>query len=271
MQPGTGMEPTKEQIRALWSAGDYGQLAQYSRKTAEDFVGRLSIKPGDRVLDVACGTGNLAIPAARAGAEVTGLDIAPPLLEQARKRAAEEKLNIVFEEGDAEQLPYADARFDLVMSMYGAMFAPRPDRVAAELLRVCRPGGVIAMANWTPDGFAAKLFAAGARYAPPPQGVPSPLLWGDEQTVKQRLGPGASQVTTTIRRMEMDFPFPPSGVVQFFRAYFGPVHTTFARLDPAQQAEYAAGLESLWREHNQAAEGKTFVPAEYLEVIAVRK
>jgi ubiquinone/menaquinone biosynthesis C-methylase UbiE len=265
------MGPTKEQIRALWSAGDFGQLAQYSRKTAEEFVSRLSIKPNDRVLDVACGTGNLAIPAARAGARVTGLDIAPPLLEQARKRAAEEKLNIVFEEGDAEQLPYAGAQFDVVMSMFGAMFAPRPDPVASELLRVCRPGGVIAMANWTPAGFAAKVFAAGARFAPPPQGVPSPLLWGDAETVKQRLGPGASQVTTTIRRIEMDFPFPPAGVVEFFRAYFGPVHTTFSRLEPAQQSEYAAALEKLWREDNQAPEGRTLVATEYLEVIAVRK
>jgi SAM-dependent methyltransferase len=268
VQPGAG--PTKDQIRAVWSAGDFGQIARYSRKEAEEFVGRIGVEPGSRVLDVACGTGNQAIPAARAGAKVTGLDIAPNLLEQARKRAAEEDLDAVFEEGNAEELPYADAQFDLVTSMFGAMFAPRPERVAAELIRVCRPGGRIAMVNWAPGGFVAKVFAAGARFVPPPEGVPSPLLWGDEATVKQRLGQGTSSVTTTLRPMNMEFPFPPADVVQFFRAYFGPVHTTFARLDPERQTQYVAELERLWSEHNEAPEGSTRVRGEYLEVIAVR-
>jgi SAM-dependent methyltransferase len=251
-------------------AGDYGQLARHSAGHAAEFVARLGIQPGQKVLDVACGTGNLSIPAARAGAQVTGLDIAPNLLEQARART-EEKLAITFEEGDAEQLPYADASFELVMSMFGAMFAPRPERVAAELVRVCRRGGVIAMANWPPAGLAAKLFDVSARLVPPPESIPSPLGWGDEGVVKQRFANGASEVRTTMRPFEMKFPFGPKEVVNFFRTYFGPVRMTFLRLAPPQQEEYAAAMESLWTAHNVAADGSTLVHAEYLEVIATRR
>jgi hypothetical protein len=156
------------------------------------------------------------------------------------------------------------------MSMFGAMFAPRPERAAAELIRVCRPGGKIAMANWTPDGFAAKVFATGARFLPPPEGIPSSLLWGDEATVKERLGKGTSEVKMVRRPMDMKFPFPPKEVVQLFRTYFGPVHMTFSRLEPRAQDEYAAALEKLWSDHNEAAAGESFVRAEYLEVIATR-
>ena len=147
------LQTIKEKMKATWMAGDFGQIARYNAKAAEEFVQRLNLSPGTRVLDVACGTGNLAIPAARARAIVTGIDIASNLVEQAKKRAAEEGVTAKFEEGDAEQLPYADGEFDVVMSMFGAMFAPRPEVVASELLRVCRPGGMIAMANWTPRGF----------------------------------------------------------------------------------------------------------------------
>jgi ubiquinone/menaquinone biosynthesis C-methylase UbiE len=196
MQPAhVGLNQLKQRMRASWMAGDFGQIARYSAKSAEEFVDLLPIQPGARVVDVACGTGNLAIPAARKGAEVWGLDIAPNLLEQARQRAATEGLQATFEEGDAEQLPYPDARFDVVMSMFGAMFAPRPELVATELCRVCRPGGAIAMANWTPESFVARQFAVGNRYIPPPEGIPAPVLWGDEQVVRQRLG----GCTTAIR------------------------------------------------------------------------
>ena len=257
-------------MRKTWMAGDFGQIARHSAAHAEQFVARLDIHPGMKVLDVACGTGNLAIPAARAGAKVTGLDIATNLLGQARQRAAEEKLDAAFEEGDAEQLPYPDASFDLVMSMFGAMFAPRPDRVAAELIRVCRPGGTIAMANWTPSGFAAKQFGAGARFVPPPEGVPSPLAWGDESIARQRLARGTSEVRATIRPFDMKFPFSPKEVVNLFRTYFGPVHMTFARLAPPEQEEYAAALEAVWVANNAATDGTTLVHADYLEVIATR-
>src|SRR5215831_13235780 len=195
MQPAhTDIDLIKKGMRSAWMAGDFGRIAQHTEREAADFVNRLDIAPGARVLDVACGTGNLAIPAARKGARVTGADIATNLLEQARGRAAAENLAATFDEGDAEQLPYSDASFDVVMTMYGAMFAPRPAMVAAELARVCRPGGLIAMANWTPQGFVGKSFAISASKLPPPEGVPAPVLWGDEETVRERLGPYASRL-----------------------------------------------------------------------------
>ena len=209
-------------MRATWMAGDFGEVARYTAEAAEQFVDRLPIAQGMRVLDVACGTGNLAIPAGRKGAEVTGTDIAPNLLEQARQRAAAENLPATFEEGDAEQLPYKDAQFDLVMSMFGAMFAPRPERVALELARVCRPGGMIAMANWTPEGFVGKTFRLTAQHVPPPDGIPAPVLWGVENVVQERLGPHTSKIETKRQLITFDQPRSPREVVQFFRSYFGP-------------------------------------------------
>jgi SAM-dependent methyltransferase len=265
-----GIDHLKQRMRATWMAGDFGQIAKYSAKNAEEFVNRLGIQKGAKVLDVACGTGNTAIPSARAGAVVTAVDIAPNLLEQARQRAAAEGLSVHFEEGDAEQLPYADGGFDVVISMFGAMFAPRPDRVAAELIRVCRPGGMIAMGNWTPDGFAAKTFKASARFLPPPEGIPAPVLWGDEATVRERLGAGTSGIRMTRRLFDMEFPFGPRETVEFFRDYFGPVQTAFSRMTPEQQQEYAADLERFWSEGGESGPTRTVVRTDYLEVIATR-
>ncbi len=247
MQPAQdGFERLKQGMRKTWMTGDFGQLARYSARCAEEFVGRLEIQAGMRVLDVACGTGNLAIPAARMGSQVTGVDFATNLLEQARNRAAAERLDASFKEGDAEQLPFADGQFDIVMSMFGAMFPPRPEIVAAELARVCRPGGRIAMANWTPEGFIGQVFKVGARYIAPPEGVPAPALWGVEDVVRERLGTHASKISMTKRMAEFDFPFQPAGVVAFFREYFGPIKIAFSRLDAEQQPAYAADLEKLW-------------------------
>jgi SAM-dependent methyltransferase len=272
MQPATsGMEQLKQRMRRTWMAGDFGQIARFSAKGAEEFVSRLPISAETRVLDVACGTGNLAIPAARKNAQVTGIDIAPNLLEQARQRAAEEGLNATFQEGDAEQLPYPDAQFDVVMSMFGAMFAPRPELVASELARVCRPGGIIAMANWTPEGFVGQTFAVTARYVPLPEGLPAPVLWGKEDILRERLGPHTSKITTKPVTLAFDYPFPPRQVVQFFREYFGPTQTAFSRLDPDGQNALAADLEKAWTANNQAKHSGTLVHAEYLEVIATRR
>ena len=272
MQPApAGIEKLKQRMRQTWMAGDFGQIARYSARCAAEFVDRLQVPAGVRVLDVACGTGNLAIPAARRGALVTGVDIATNLLEQARHRAAAEKLEVAFEEGDAERLSYSDAQFDVVMSMFGAMFAPRPELVAAELSRVCRPGGVIAMANWTPGGFIGHVFAVGAKYIPPPEGIPAPVQWGVEDVVRERFSAYASDIRATPRMAEFDFPFPPAHVVQFFREYFGPTKLAFSRLDAQQQASYAADLENLWREHNEADSERTRIHGEYLEVVARRR
>jgi ubiquinone/menaquinone biosynthesis C-methylase UbiE len=271
MQPvADGLDRLKQRMRETWMAGDFGQIARYSARTAAEFVDRLNIQPGARVLDVACGTGNLAIPAARRGAHVTGADIAPNLLEQARQRAAAENLEIVFEDGDAEKLPYQDAQFDIVMSMFGAMFAPRPELTASELGRVTRSGGTIAMANWTPRGFIGQVFALGAKYIPPPEGIPAPVRWGEDVTVRERLGAYASEIRTAPRMADFDFPFPPGQVVRFFREYFGPTKLAFARLNTEEQAAYASDLEELWRKNNEADSERTRIRGEYLEVVATR-
>src|SRR5688572_12332366 len=168
-----------ERSRRIWGAGDYDRIAAGFRHEAEAFVGRLALRPGLAVLDAACGSGNLAIPAARTGATVTGFDLVPALLADAARWARRERLAVAFEEGNVEALPYADGQFDVVLSMFGVMFAARPDRVAAELARVTRPGCRVALANWTRAGFTGQMLAMHAAAAPPPAGVPSPLLWGD--------------------------------------------------------------------------------------------
>src|SRR5438309_8977487 len=188
----------KTRLKATWMTGDYDVFARYMEKDAEQFYQRLGIEPGTRLLDVGCGAGQIALIAARAGAKVTGCDIATNWLEQARTRAATEGLEITFEEGDAESLPYEDGQFDAVISMFGAMFAPRPELVAAELTRVCRPGGTIAMANWTPEGFVGQMFRAIAKHIAP-SGMPSPALWGDEPTVRRRLRDGIAALRCTRR------------------------------------------------------------------------
>lgn len=260
----------KSNMKSMWMAGDFGQIANYAVKAGVGFIERTQIKPGSRVLDVACGTGNVTLPAARTGAVVTGVDIAANLLEQARKRAASENLSVRFDEGDAEDLPYADGEFDFVVTMFGAMFAPRPERAAAELIRVCRPGGLIAMGNWTPQGFVGKTFQTTAKMVPPPPGTVPPVLWGDETTVRQRFSQNISKLTLTRHTATFEYPFGPKEVVAFFRQYFGPTQAAFARLDKAGQDSLTSQLEQLWIENNQATDGTTKVAAEYLDVRAIR-
>lgn len=260
----------KTKLRATWIAGDFGQIARFYSSQAEDFIKRLDLKPGMTVLDVACGTGNLAIPAAKTGANVTGVDIAPNLVEQARENAKAAGLNARFDEGDAEALPYDDASFDAVVTMFGAMFAPRPELVASELKRVCRPGGRIAMANWTPGGFIGQMFKTTSAHVPPPAGMTSPVLWGVEETVRERLGEGISKLDTKLQKITWVFPFSPAEVVEHFRLYYGPTQKAFGALDEEKQAALRKDLEQLWATHNQATDGTTRVDAEYLEVIAAR-
>ena len=268
-QTNTELEALKSRLKATWMAGDFDKIAQIIEPGAVAFIERLALAPGTRVLDVACGSGNLSLPAARAGAIVTGLDIAPNLIETARRRALAEGLQITFDEGDAEQLPYADASFDTVVTMFGAMFAPRPERVAAELLRVCRPGGHVAMANWTPAGFIGQMFKTTAAHVPPPN-IPSPLLWGDEAIVRERLRIGVADLQITRRMVPFCLPMTPEQTVDYFRAWYGPTLRAFAALDEDGQAALRRDLTRLWSEHNRATDGTTHVEAEYLEVIAIR-
>jgi SAM-dependent methyltransferase len=260
-------------MRATWMAGDFGVIAKTVTGAAEAFVDRLIIPSGARVLDVACGTGNTAIPLARRGLLVTGVDIAPNLLVQAREHAAVEGLTIAFDEGDAEQLPYADASFDAVVSMFGAMFAPRPELVASEFARVLKPGGLLAMANWNPTSFSGQMFKAGSNHVPPPPGIPAPVLWGHEETVRDRLAKDFSGISTQLIPVDFDLPTNPAGVVVFFRQYFGPTQVAFSRLDEAGQAAFAADLEALWSSANVSPDPTrhTLVRNQYLQVTATRR
>lgn len=268
------MEALKTRLKATWMAGDYGHFATYLEEGALEFLCRIPIEPGMRILDVACGAGQISIPAARMGAKVTGVDIATNLIEQARARAQAESLDAHFDEGDAEMLPYENGSFDLVISLIGAMFAPRPDLVAAELKRVCRPGGKIIMANWTPTGFVGQMFKTHGQHVPPPAIMPAPVKWGDEETVRERLNDGVSHLKLNRRLYPFRFPFSPAEVVQFFRTYYGPSNKTFATLTAdsfEKQRALQQDLEALWTENNTATDGTTYIGAEYLEVMAIRQ
>ena len=265
------LDTIKARQKATWEAGDFGEVAKYILPAAEEFMDRLPLRPGLRVLDAACGTGNLAVQAARAGCQTSGLDLAGNLVAQARVRAKQEGLSIDYTEGDAEALPYADASFDMVVSMYGVMFAPRPEVVAAELFRVTRPGGLVAFANWTPEGFIGKMFDVFQRHLPPPPpGIPSTMLWGDEPTVRERLKAFA-EVRCARRIARMSHPFSPDQTVEFFRQYYGPTQKAFAALDEPHQQALRADLVAFQTQHNTAGNpNHTESLAEYLEVVATR-
>jgi len=256
--------------KATWSAGNYAVVAKVLEQGALEFLQRIPMEPGTRVLDVACGAGQLAIPAAKAGACVTGIDIAPNLIAQARARAETEGLDVRFDEGDAEALPYEDGLFDVVVSLIGAMFAPRPEIVAAELKRVCRPGGRIVMGNWTKEGFVGTFFRTIAGHRPPPAGIPSPLEWGDETVVGERMGDGLAALELERRMYTFRYPFPPADVAEYFITYFGPAHQAFASLDENGKKAFRDDLEKVWSAANQSDNASTLVEAEYLEVNAVR-
>ena len=267
------LEQIKSSMRTQWMAGDFGEIASLMAGSGSAFVERLNLAPGTRVLDVACGTGNLAIPLSRAGCAVTGVDIAPNLLAQARERAREEHLTVTFEEGDAEQLPYPDACFDGVVSMFGAMFAPRPEIVVAEFARVLRPGGLLAMANWNPNSFSGAMFRVSARHAPPPPGLPPPVLWGDREVLLERLGHAFDAIECELVPIPFDLHADPKGVVAFFRRFFGPTQMAFLGLEPDAQAAFAEALEALWSRANVAPDPtqQTLVHNEYLRVTARRR
>ena len=258
--------------KTTWESGDFGQIARSIEHVAEKFMARRPLAPGARVLDVACGTGNLALIAARRGCIVSGIDIARNLLDQARARATGEGLRIDFDEGDAEALPFAGCKFDLVVSMFGVMFAPRPGVAAAELLRVTKPGGQIALANWTSEGFLGKLSNVFATYLPPPAGVPSPLAWGDKATVRSRLREDFIELRMTRRRARMRYPFPPAETIDFFFRYAPTYVRALASLDVSAQTALRRDLVELQTAHNTAkTPGTTEIAAEYLEVIARRR
>ena len=269
VQTSSAIDELKNRLKFTWNTGNYDLFSRFMEKGSVEFFERLDLGPETRLLDVACGAGQIALIAARGGLHATGCDIATNWLERARIRAAEEGLKATFEEGDAEALPYRDGQFDAVVTIFGAMFAPQPDLVAAELTRVCRSGGLIAMANWTPGGFIGQMFKTIARHIAP-SGMPSPVLWGDEATVRERLRRGVAALACERRLFRFVYPFAPHEVVDFFQINYGPMTRAFASLDPAGQAQLRSELVGLWNSHNLAQDGTTQVDAEYLEVKAIR-
>ena len=263
------VDALKAKLKATWMAGDYDLFSRYLETDARVFYENLDVPSRCQLLDVACGSGQVALLAAHDGVYATGVDIAPNLIQKAQARAKAENLHARFVEGDAEALPFEDASFDVVTSLFGAMFAPRPELVARELLRVCSPGGTIAMGNWTREGFVGQMFKTFAKFIAP-SGMPAPVLWGDETVVRERLGYGTSDLKMTRRYYDFTYPFPPAEVVEFFRQYYGPTNRAFASLDETDARQLRSELEGLWSAHNRAGNELTLVQAEYLEVVATR-
>jgi len=264
-----GLPALKNLLKTAWMAGDYDRFSRYLDAGEPGLKSRLSVFQGARLLDIGCGSGAFALDAARSGALVSGIDIAPNWIERAVKRAADANLPIDFREGDADELPYADAEFDFVNSNFAAMFSPCPEQAAAEMVRVCKPGGIISMCNWTPVGFAGQMYKVVARHVPPLH-EPSPFLWGDEFTVRQRFNGMVANLRMVRREFTFEYPYPPASVVELFRENYGPLVAAFARIDCAARRALRADLDALWTRHNICGKGTTSVKAEALEVIATR-
>jgi len=259
------LSAVKRQQQATWASGDYSVIGTRILITSELLCEAVGLRAGERVLDVAAGHGNTALAAARRNAEVVALDYVASLLERGRARATAEGLAIDFQEGDLEQLPFADGSFDLVLSTFGVMFSPVQEQAASELSRVCRPGGRIGMANWTPEGFVGQMLRVVSSYAPPPIGVRPPTLWGTEARLRE-LFAGAADIT--IARRNYTFSFRSADEwLQTFRSCYGPILKAFGRLDAANQASLAADLLALAERFNSDRAGAFAGPAEYLEVV----
>jgi ubiquinone/menaquinone biosynthesis C-methylase UbiE len=256
--------------QAMWASGDFGVIAALIHVVAERLVDSADLVAGSRVLDVAGGTGNAAIAAARCGCRVTGTDYVPALVERGRERARAERLDIEFAEADAEALPFADGEYDAVLSVFGAMFAPDQPQAAAELVRVCRPGGLIALASWTPEGFLGEWFRAQAAHVPPPAGVASPLRWGTEAGIAELLGDRVSSIRTRRRTFTWRFR-DAAEMVATFREWYGPTVKAFEVAGPEGAAALERDLIACVERAARPRDGAIAVPAEYLEVVAVHR
>jgi SAM-dependent methyltransferase len=265
--PQPDLQAIKTRQQATWASGDYAEVARYIVGVAQNLVDSADVQAGWRVLDVAAGSGNASLAAARCNASVVGIDYVPSLLTRARERAAVEHAEIDFREGDAEKLPVPDASFDAVLSVFGVMFAPDQKRAADELLRACRPGGVVALANWTPDGYIGEMFGVVGKYLTPPPGLTSPLAWGTESRVRELFGGRVKSLELRPRTVTFRF-LSPAHLVKTFRTHYGPTLKTFEALDEAKRAALAADLEALVRRRNRNSGDPVAVPAEYVEVIA---
>ena len=257
---------TKQQ--AMWASGDFAVIGTTLQIVGEMICEAVDLRAGERVLDVAAGNGNATLAAARRFADVTSTDYVPALLEGGRRRAEAEGLSVRFEPADAENLPYGDASFDVILSTYGVMFAPDHQRSARELMRVCRPGGRIGLASWTPAGFLGDLFRTVAKYVPPVPGVQSPLLWGTDAHLRT-LFPGVAKIEHTPRYFAFRYQSA-EHFVDVFRTFYGPVHKAFLGLDATGQAALEADLLALLRRANSGGERGLVVQAEYLETVITK-
>ncbi|GBD42995.1 Demethylmenaquinone methyltransferase [bacterium HR40] len=259
----------KRKQQQTWSSGDYSKVAWITQPLAEVVCEEVDLRPGSRVLDVATGTGHVALAAARRFCEATGLDYVPALLEVGRQRAAAEGLRVEFVEGDAEDLPFPDDTFDYVLSAIGVMFAPDQPKAASELLRVCRPGGTVGVLSWQPKGYLGELFALIGRYVPPPPELRPAALWGTEERVRELFGTGASQLS--FRQGAHTHRFPSvDHYVDFFLSYYGPTHKAAQALDAKSRESFAADIAALVGRYNRARNGAAVWPVDYLLAIAVK-
>ncbi|HVC13067.1 MAG TPA: methyltransferase domain-containing protein [Burkholderiales bacterium] len=269
-QPAPDLAAVKSKQQAAWSAGDYAVVGTTLQIVGESLCEALDLRAGERVLDVAAGNGNATLAAARRWTDVTSTDYVPALLERGRARASAEGLPVRFEQADVENLQYPDASFDVVLSTFGVMFTPDQDKAAAEMARVCKPGGRIGLANWTPSSFIGELFKLMGRYLPPPAGVKPPSLWGTEQRLRELFGTRLGSIAIEAK----DFVFRYRSAahwLEVFRTYYGPMQKAFGALDSAKQESLAADLIALAERFNRATDGSLVAPGQYVEVVIQRK
>jgi ubiquinone/menaquinone biosynthesis C-methylase UbiE len=263
-----GSTSVKGRQQAMWASGDFAVIGTTLQIVGELLCEAVDLQAGERVLDVAAGNGNATLAAARRFAAVTSTDYGPALLERGRRRSEAEGFDVAFKVADAEDLPYPDASFNVVLSTFGVMFAPDHHQAASEMMRVCRKGGRIGLASWTPSGFLGQLFRVVAAYVPPPPGVRSPLLWGTEAHI-QHLFQGSARIVHTPRHFAFRYRSPEHWV-EVFRTYYGPVHKAFAALDAEKRAALDADLVALLRQSDRGGASGLVVPAEYLETVITR-
>ncbi len=259
----------KTKQNAAWASGNYAKIGVTLQIVGETLAESMDLPTGSRVLDVAAGNGNATLAFARRWCDVTSTDYVDTLLAGGRNRAEAETLNVTFQMADAEALPFEDGSFDAVVSTFGVMFTPNQQQSASELVRVCRPGGQIGMANWTPEGFLGQLFKTLGKHLPPPAGVQSPALWGNEDWIRKTFATGARAIDIRPRNFVFRYPSP-AHFLDFFRTYYGPVHKAFLALDETGQQALAQDLTATVERFNTAHDGSMRVPAEYIEIILTR-
>jgi SAM-dependent methyltransferase len=265
----TDFEAIKTRQQSAWSSGDYAVIGTTLQIVGETLCEAVDVAAGERVLDVAAGNGNASLAAARRGGAVTATDYVPALLDGTRSRATSEGLTIDVREADAEALPFGDGTFDVVLSTFGVMFTPNQEQAANELVRVCRPGGRIGLANWTPDGFIGQMFKIVGRYVPPPAGIRSPLEWGTQGRLSELFTNDPRSLRTEQRQFVFRYRSAEDWL-ETFRTYYGPTYKAFGALDHAGRAAFAQDLLALANEYNTSTTGTLRIPSDYLEVVVTK-